>query len=111
MTRHEKQIGFIGVGLLLFTLMFIPYAKAADTLLAQEGDVTIRLYQDQCESQAIKDMVDPGVFLELHRSQVTYKTKILETCYMFHEDHVDIVNEQGNEVSVPLGVFRVDEAI
>lgn len=103
-----KNICYYLVTLLLF--LFPLNSSPAELVLSKNG-VTITLTDKPCGLPQVLDLLERIDHSKLKHGSVVFPTGSRQLCWMFDEDHIDIVDEtMYNPGPLPLAAFNAKES-
>lgn len=105
--------------LLAFLLLLLAGPALADSYVARsvDGTLQVRLLDAPCEQTLFRFMLGTAVPDGTPKvAEVTYGGQKIAACWVLHEDpgeenHVDLADEGGNLVSIPLNVFQKEPRV
>lgn len=111
MLKGTKVFALIGTTLLFLTLG-LGFASA-DNLVAKGPDVTIQLMDSQCTSQKVATAHPDKNTSTGFTAVVVYQGRRIEACWIANAEksQVSIIDEDGEEVFLPMNVFQVEKSI
>lgn len=97
--------------LVLLSFLYVGSVLAA-TVEYKDENVTIQLYDGPCVSEKMVALAhteqDKETIKSYQAAKVVYKGKVLEACWVFDVNHIDIVDEEGTAATdVSPEIFKV----
>ena len=101
---------------LILSFLFVAATASAATVEYKDDNVTIQLYDTPCVSEKMVAMArteeDKATIKLYNAAKVSFKGQVLEACWVFDQDHIDIVDEAGQSAeNVSPSIFKMVQEI
>lgn len=82
-------------------------------MIAHEGDVTVRLFEDSCTNPKMKAHIEKKDMKRFHKGNAQDSKNYVELCWALSNDKsmVVMVTERDKVFAVPAELFKPEESI
>ena len=92
-----KAVVFCAAALL--TLAAAP--SFAQTLVARQGDDSVRLSEESCKSSLVLSRLEPGVAGEFHAASAMFQGQRFQACWRMMGNAAYLIYEDGDQGIIP----------
>lgn len=97
--------------LLIGLLLFSSLALGGSMIARDSRGNIVWLYEEPCTLKEALDKIEPTVRERFRRAEMLYEGKPYRACWALENNAVHILDEVGEYLRLPPGVFRYDAGV
>jgi hypothetical protein len=78
----------------------------AQTMVARQGDDSVRLTEDACKSQLVISRLDPGMADEFHAASAVFQGQRFQACWRMMGNAAYLIYEDGDQGVIPASELK-----